>query len=81
MPTNFRLITIPVSHYVEKVRWALEYLKIPFRELPQMPPFHRGAVQKYGGTTVPVLVGNSIVKTDSTDILRRSEERRVGKEC
>ena len=79
MSTNFRLITIPVSHYVEKVRWALDYLKIPFRESPQMPPFHRGAVQKYGVTTVPVLVGDSIVKTDSTDILRYLDTLYPGK--
>lgn len=70
MPTNFRLITIPVSHYVEKSRWALDYLNIPFQELPQMPPFHRGATKKYGGTMVPVLITETLVKTDSTDILR-----------
>ena len=87
MPTKFRLITIPVSHYVEKVRWALDYLKIPFQESPQMPPFHRGAVQKYGVTTVPVLVADSlaeplrmrIVKTDSTDILRYLDTLYPGK--
>ncbi len=79
MPTNFRLITIPVSHYVEKVRWALDYLKIPFQESPQMPPFHRGAVQKYGVTTVPVLVADSIIKTDSTEILRYLDTLYPGK--
>ena len=79
MSTNFRLITIPVSHYVEKVRWALDYLKIPFQESPQMPPFHRGAVRKYGGTTVPVLVGDSIVKTDSTEILHYLDTLAPGK--
>jgi glutathione S-transferase len=79
MSTNFRLITIPVSHYVEKVRWALDYLKIPFRESPQMPPFHRGAVQKYGVTTVPVLVGDLIVKTDSTEILHYLDTLAPGK--
>lgn len=70
MPTNFRLITIPVSHYSEKARWALDYLKVPFRELAHMPPFHRGATKKYGGTSVPVLVTDTGVATDSTDILR-----------
>jgi glutathione S-transferase len=79
MPTNFRLITIPVSHYVEKVRWALDYLKIPFQESPQMPPFHRGAVKKYGGTMVPVLVTDTIFKTDSTDILRYLDTLYPGK--
>ncbi|MFM9267952.1 glutathione S-transferase N-terminal domain-containing protein [Tychonema sp. BBK16] len=27
-----RLITIPISHYCEKVRWALDLLKIPYIE-------------------------------------------------
>lgn len=79
MPTKFRLITIPVSHYSEKVRWGLEYLQIPYQELPQMPPFHRGATKKYGGTLVPVLVTDSIVKTDSTDILRYLDTLDPGK--
>jgi glutathione S-transferase len=79
MPTTFRLITIPVSHYSEKVRWGLEYLQIPYQELPQMPPFHRGATKKYGGTLVPVLVTETIVKTDSTDILRYLDTLDPGK--
>jgi glutathione S-transferase len=79
MSTNFRLITIPVSHYVEKVRWALDYLKIPFQESPQMPPFHRGAAKKYGGTTVPILIAGTIVKTDSTDILHYLDTLAPGK--
>jgi glutathione S-transferase len=70
MPTNFKLITIPVSHYSEKARWALDYLQIPFQELAHMPPFHSGATKKYGGTSVPVLVIDTGVATDSTDILR-----------
>jgi glutathione S-transferase len=70
MSTNFRLITIPVSHYSEKARWALDYLQVPYQELAHMPPFHRGATKKYGGTTVPVLVTDTGVATDSTDILR-----------
>lgn len=28
----YRLITIPASHYCEKVRWALDWLKIPYIE-------------------------------------------------
>jgi glutathione S-transferase len=70
MPTNFKLITIPVSHYCEKARWGLDYLQIPFQELPHMPPFHTGATKKYGGTSVPVLITDTGVATDSTDILR-----------
>ena len=70
MSTNFRLITIPISHYSEKARWALDYLKVPYQELAHMPPFHRNATKKYGGTSVPVLVTDTGAATDSTDILR-----------
>ncbi len=41
-----RLITIPVSHYCEKTRWALTRAKIPFVEEAHMPPFHRFATRK-----------------------------------
>ncbi|MGB3508753.1 MAG: glutathione S-transferase family protein [Microcoleaceae cyanobacterium] len=67
---NYRLITIPISHYCEKARWALDRLKIPYTEEPHVPLFHRLATQKHGGNSVPVLVtenhGNFV---DSTDIL------------
>jgi glutathione S-transferase len=43
-----RLITIPVSHYCEKTRWALTKLAIPFVEECHMPPFHRFATRRIG---------------------------------
>jgi glutathione S-transferase len=79
MSTNFRLITIPISHYAEKVRWALEYLQIPFQELPHMPPFHRRATKKHGGTSVPILVTDTMAIADSTDILRYLDTLKPGK--
>ncbi len=66
----FRLITIPVSHYCEKVRWVLDYLKLPYVEEPHMPPFYKFATTKAGGETVPVLVTEDGNFTDSTDILK-----------
>lgn len=66
----FRLITIPVSHYCEKVRWALDYLKLPYVEAAHMPPFYKFATTKAGGGTVPVLVTEDGNFTDSTDILK-----------
>lgn len=45
-----RLITIPVSHYCEKTRWALSRLHVPFVEERHMPPFHRFATR---GLTAP----------------------------
>lgn len=64
-----RLITIPISHYCEKVRWALDLLKIPYIEERHVPVFHRLASRKHGGSSVPVLVTKSGSFTDSTDIL------------
>ena len=46
LSTPARLITIPVSHYCEKTRWALTRAKIPFVEEAHMPPFHRFATRK-----------------------------------
>jgi glutathione S-transferase len=46
--TPARLITIPVSHYCEKTRWALTRAQIPFVEECHMPPFHRLATRQLG---------------------------------
>ncbi len=67
---NYRLITIPISHFSEKARWALDRLNITYTEEAHVPLFHRFATMKYDGSTVPVLAtknhGNFV---DSTDIL------------
>jgi glutathione S-transferase len=67
--SKYQLITIPVSHYCEKVRWALDYLGLPYIEKAQMPPFHLRATRKYGGKSVPVLVTDTGSICDSTEIL------------
>ena len=91
-----KLITIPVSHYCEKVRWALNRADILFVEEPHMPPFHRFATRKFatrsanstviqnerkmsfknrlisqivGGQSVPVLITQSEILTDSAQIV------------
>lgn len=79
MSTSFRLITIPVSHYCEKARWALEYLQIPFQEFAHMPPFHQIPARKYGGTTLPILLTGTQTIRDSTEILRYLETLQPGK--
>lgn len=66
---TYRLITIPISHYCEKARWALDRLKIPYTEECHVPIFHWLATKKYGGSSVPVLVTNKGNFVDSTDIL------------
>jgi glutathione S-transferase len=52
-----RLITIPISHYCEKARWALDRAGISYREERHVQGIHRFAARRAGGgTTVPVLV-------------------------
>ena len=67
---KIRLIAIAISHYCEKVRWALDYLNIEYVEENHAPPFHRQYTSRYGGTSVPVLVTKDQAFTDSHDILQ-----------
>jgi glutathione S-transferase len=64
-----RLITIAISHYCEKVRWALDWLNLPYQEESHAPPFHRKYTRLYNGTTVPVLATQDRNFVDSTEIL------------
>jgi glutathione S-transferase len=67
----FDFITIAMSHYCEKARWALDIKGIPYKEYPHMPLFHALVAKKYGGArTVPVLITPGAVYNDSTDILK-----------
>lgn len=63
------LITIPLSHYCEKARWALDRVALPYREEPHAPLLHRIATKRNDGGSVPVLVHGSSRFIDSTDIL------------
>lgn len=52
-----RLVTIPISHYCEKARWALERGGLRYREERHVQGVHRLAARRAGGgVTVPVLV-------------------------
>src|SRR4051812_34254287 len=66
-----RLVTIPISHYCEKARWALDRAGIPFDERAHLPGLHRVAVRRAGGAlTAPVLVcPGGDVFADSADII------------
>ena len=37
---DLRLITIPISHFCEKARWALELAGLPYREEPHLQVIH-----------------------------------------
>jgi glutathione S-transferase len=65
-----RLITIPISHYCEKARWALERAGLDYREERHVQGVHRVAARLAGGgQTVPVLVTPAGAIGESAEIL------------
>lgn len=75
-PGVLRLVTIPISHYCEKARWALDRRGLPYREQRHVQGIHRLAARRAGaGPTVPVLVTPQGVIGESEQILRWVDER------
>ncbi len=71
-----RLITIPISHYCEKARWALERVSMRYREERHVQGIHRFAARRAGGgATVPVLVTPDGVLSESEEILAWVDQR------
>jgi glutathione S-transferase len=65
-----RLITIPISHYCEKARWALDRAELRYREERHIQGIHRVAARRAGGgATVPVLVTAEGAIGESHEIL------------
>ena len=64
------LITIPISHYCEKARWALDRAGVDYQERAHLQLLHRVAIRRAkGGRTAPVLVCADRVLADSSDIV------------
>jgi glutathione S-transferase len=67
---RLRLVTIPISHYCEKARWALDRAGLDYREERHVQGIHRLAARRAGGgTTVPVLVTQQGSIGESHEIL------------
>src|SRR5207245_6672692 len=80
-PVALRLITIPISHYCEKARWALERAGLAYREERHVQGIHRVAARRAGGgPTVPVLVTPQGVIGESEQILLWVDGRIAGEE-
>ena len=70
-----RLLTIPISHYCEKARWALDRAGIAYREERHVQGVHQIVARRAGGsTTVPVLLTGDRVLTESEAIVRFADE-------
>lgn len=66
-----RLVTIPLSHYCERARWALDHAGIDYDESQHVQMASWVAAKRAGGQrTVPVFVCKDGVLSDSADIVR-----------
>jgi glutathione S-transferase len=74
LPTLWQL---ELSHYNEKVRWALDYKRIPHRRRALLPGLHAVKAQKLTGDcrTTPVMTFDGISIGDSTRIIAELEAR------
>ena len=77
MAASCRLVTIPISHFCEKARWALDRAGVPYEERAHLQLLHRVAVKHAGGgRTAPVLrCADGTVLADSADIVRWADAR------
>jgi glutathione S-transferase len=67
---------LQISHYNEKVRWALDYKRIPHTRRSMMPGVHQVIVKRKAGiVTSPVLEMDGRGIGDSSAILQAIEER------
>jgi glutathione S-transferase len=70
------LITIPISHYCEKARWALDWADITYEERAHLQVIHWIPVTRAGGRkTAPVLVWGDRVFADSADIVEEASAK------
>jgi glutathione S-transferase len=70
------LITIPISHYCEKARWALDWAGIAYEERAHLQVLHWIPVTRAGGKkTAPVLVWGKQVLADSADIVEEASAK------
>ena len=69
------LVTIPISHFCEKARWALDRAGLDYTEKRHIQLVHRVAVKRAGGgTTAPVLRTATGVYDESSAIVRYADE-------
>lgn len=72
------LITLRVSHYCEKARWALDRVGYRYREESHVPVAHRLVTSRHRGSSVPLLLCADRRITESSDILRYINDQAGG---
>lgn len=76
--TKPTLYQLDISHYSEKVRWALDHKQVPHRRRSPLPGSHipiAFALTRGGSATLPLLKLDGRAIADSTAILAALEQR------
>jgi glutathione S-transferase len=63
------LVTIRFSHFCDKARWALDHCGVAYRERAYLPGLHLFDTRRHGGRSTPLLVTESGVLKQSTEIV------------
>ena len=67
---------LQISHYNEKVRWALDYKRVPHSRRSMLPGVHRVITKRLAGCdTSPVMQFSDGAVGDSTAIIQALEQR------
>lgn len=65
-----KLYQFPISHYCEKVRWALEYKNIEYKKVNLLPGLHVKKAKKLTShTSLPILVDDTKIISESSQII------------
>ena len=65
-----KLYQFPISHYCEKIRWALDYKSIQYEKINLLPGLHIKKTKKLAKySSVPVLVDGDKVIQNSAEII------------
>jgi glutathione S-transferase len=76
MPTAMRLYQFAASHYNEKVRWTLDFKRVPHERITLIPGPHALKIKRLTGRTeTPVLVDGDEVVEGSSRIIDHLEKR------
>jgi glutathione S-transferase len=69
-PIAMKLYTFAISHFSEKVRWALDHVGIPYEERVLLPGLHMLTTKRLAkGTSVPILEHDGKIIQGSSQIL------------
>lgn len=69
------LYQFPISHYCEKIRWALDYKKVDYQVVNMLPGLHIKKARRLAGTAeVPILVHDDKVVQNSSEIITYIDE-------